>query len=258
MIISQIALKNWRNFRKISNVSIGDRVFLVGPNASGKSNFLDVFRFLRDIAKHGGGLQKAIQDRGGVSKIRCLAARQNPDIEIEVILTDTQNDPITWKYSISIKQEERGRHEPYIGHEKVWKNGNLVLERPDKNDKEDSARLKQTHLEQINANFEFRSIADFFESIHYLHLVPQLVRHPEFFIGPMQANDPYGKSFLERLAKTPDKVRKSRLSKIGDALKLAVPKLKELSFIHDDMGIPHLEAAQFSEFDLKSATNFYC
>jgi predicted ATPase len=61
MIISHIALKNWRNFQSV-NVDLHDRVFVVGPNACGKSNFLDSLRFLRDMAKAGGGLQKAVSD----------------------------------------------------------------------------------------------------------------------------------------------------------------------------------------------------
>ncbi|MDD9857444.1 MAG: AAA family ATPase, partial [Gammaproteobacteria bacterium] len=59
MIVSRLTLKNWRNFRE-ADVPLRERQFIVGPNASGKSNLLDVFRFLRDIAKpDGGGLQKA-------------------------------------------------------------------------------------------------------------------------------------------------------------------------------------------------------
>ncbi|MDR3566845.1 MAG: AAA family ATPase [Syntrophobacteraceae bacterium] len=50
MIVRNLAVKNWRNFQHI-NVSLRDRQFIVGPNASGKSNLLDIFRFLRDIAK---------------------------------------------------------------------------------------------------------------------------------------------------------------------------------------------------------------
>ena len=88
MIISRVILKNWRNFAEV-DVEFGERVFFVGPNASGKSNLLDVFRFLRDIAKPGGGLQKAVEDRGGLSKIRCLAARRHPDVEIEVYLSES-------------------------------------------------------------------------------------------------------------------------------------------------------------------------
>jgi predicted ATPase len=104
MIITNVMLKNWRNFRS-ANVPLGNRVFVVGPNASGKSNFLDVFAFLRDLAKAGGGLQKAVEDRGGISKIRCLAARQHPDLEIAVELSD--DDGAKWKYAIGIRQESR-------------------------------------------------------------------------------------------------------------------------------------------------------
>ncbi len=43
-------------------------VFLLGQNASGKSNLLDVFPWLRDMVKPGGVLQKAIEDRGGLIK----------------------------------------------------------------------------------------------------------------------------------------------------------------------------------------------
>jgi predicted ATPase len=52
MIITHITLKNWRNFQSV-DIDLRDRLFLVGPNASGKSNFLDALRFLRDLAKDG-------------------------------------------------------------------------------------------------------------------------------------------------------------------------------------------------------------
>ncbi len=103
MIISKIALKNWRNFLNV-DVNLGDRVFLVGPNASGKSNFLDAFRFLRDIARQGGGLQKAVKDRGGISRIRCLAARRESQVEIKVQISNG-NSGAVWSYEIGIKQE---------------------------------------------------------------------------------------------------------------------------------------------------------
>lgn len=55
MHFTRLKLKNWRNFVNV-DLAIGERLFITGPNASGKSNLLDVFRFLRDIAKTGGGL----------------------------------------------------------------------------------------------------------------------------------------------------------------------------------------------------------
>ncbi len=79
VVVTHLKIKNWRNFRVVE-VDLRERQFIVGPNASGKSNFLDVFRFLRDVAKQeGGGLQKAVKDRGGVSKVRSLAAQRPGD-----------------------------------------------------------------------------------------------------------------------------------------------------------------------------------
>lgn len=70
MFVTHVVLRNWRNFRTV-DVPLRERSFLLGPNASGKSNFLDVFRFLRDISKpEGGSLQKAIKDRGGDSQTK--------------------------------------------------------------------------------------------------------------------------------------------------------------------------------------------
>ena len=241
MIISHIVLKNWRNFRSIE-VDLRDRVFLIGPNASGKSNFLDAFRFLRDLAKSGGGLQKAISDRGGLSKIRSLYAPRYSDVEIEIRLSESNSQNSLWRYGIGIKQNKGIKNEPIIAYERVWNGDNKIIERPTDEDRKDELRLTQTYLEQINANAEFREIAKFLDSIVYLHLIPQLVRHPEAFGIPGLSEDPFGRTFLERVAKTPEKTRRSHLTKIEDALRFAVPQLKNLTYTKDEMGFPHLEA----------------
>jgi len=240
MIISHIVLRNWKNFRKV-DVDLKERTFVVGPNASGKSNFLDAFRFLRDIAKPGGGLQKAISDRGGISKMRCLAARQPSEIVIGIGLSDYGSEEILWKYEISIKQESRGRRQAHLNYKRVWRGDDLILDRPVDEDKSDKERLSQTYLEQINANKEFRDIARYLEKALYLHIVPQLLKYPVAFAGADLPGDPFGKGFLERLAKTPEKTRTAWLKKIDAALRIAVPQLKELHYA-DENGKPHLEA----------------
>lgn len=240
MIISRIKLKNWKNFKEI-DVPLSNRTFLVGPNASGKSNLLDVFRFLRDIGKAGGGLQNAVLDRGGISKIRCLAARTHPDVEIEIHLSGFDSEVVLWKYAVGIRQESRGYRLPFLTFEKVWKNETLILERPNSEDKNDKERLTQTHLEQINANKDFREITRFLESAVYLHLLPQLLKHPQSFTGPDLPGDPFGKGFLERVSKVNEKTRNAWLKKIEAALKIAVPQFKKFEF-KEENGRPHLEA----------------
>ncbi len=243
MIVSRVKLKNWRNFRSV-DVKLRDRQFVVGPNASGKSNLLDVFRFLRDIAKpEGGGLQKAVKDRGGISKLRCLAARSDPEISIEVHLAHSQDSEVVWIYAIGLKQESRGYRQPILSFERVTRDSKVLLKRPDPDDVSDPERLKQTFLEQVNTNAEFREVSRFFEAITYLHLVPQLLRYADSFQGRLLEDDPFGQGFLERVAKASPKIQLSRLSKIEAALKIAVPKLEQLKFERDtDTGRPHLAA----------------
>lgn len=240
MIVSRIKLKNWKNFKEV-DVPLTDRVFVVGPNASGKSNFLDVFRFLRDIAKPGGGLQKAVTERGGISKIRSLAARTFPDVEIEIHLSEFGDKKPLWKYSIGIKQEPRGFRQPILTHERVWKGEKLLINRPDEEDTNDKDRLTQSYLEQINANKDFREISKYLDTVVYLHLLPQLLKHPQSFTGPDLPGDPFGKGFLERISKVNEKTRKAWLKKIETALKIAVPQFKEFNYT-EESGKPHLEA----------------
>ena len=243
MIVSHLAAKNWRNFRTV-DVDLQERQFIVGPNASGKSNLLDVFRFLRDVAKpEGGGLQKAVKDRGGVSRIRSLAARRDPEVAIEVHLADAAGEPPTWRYALGLRQETRGHRQPYVTHERVWKTGRQILDRPHAEEEKDPDRLTQTFLEQINVNGDFREVVRFFQAVTYLHVVPQLVRFADSIQGHLLEDDPFGQGLLDRLAKTNERTRRSRLSKIEKALKVAVPQLEQLQFVRDPVtGRPHLQA----------------
>src|SRR6516164_4947777 len=98
MRFNRVHLENWRNFTHV-DACLETRVFLVGPNASGKSNLLDAFRFLHDLVSVGGGFQEAIAKRGGVSKLRCLAARRYPDVEIGVAVGGEERRP-DWEYDL--------------------------------------------------------------------------------------------------------------------------------------------------------------
>lgn len=242
MILSRIVLKNWRNFRDV-DVELGDRAFLVGPNASGKSNFLDAIRFMRDIVKPGGGLQSAILVRGDMSKIRCLAARQDPEVKMEFFFSPGVGQPWEWHYVLGMMREHTGVHRNLITKEEVWRS-NLkkpILQRPNKEDIDDKIRLTQTHLEQINANREFRDVESFFKEIQYLHLVPQFVRFPGIYSGILP-DDPYGQDFLKRVSEVGERQRESRLRKIEESLKRAVPQFVKLTYAQDKTGKPHLEA----------------
>ena len=231
---SHLRLRNWKNF-STTDVSIQDRMFLVGPNASGKSNLLDAFRFLRDLASPDGGLQEAIRRRGGVKAIRCLAARRKNDVEIHVDLQEA-NGGARWKYELAFRQDKQRR--PLVRLERVLRNDQKIVCRPDKEDREDQGRLTQTALEQVSVNRPFRDVAMFFASTRYSHIVPQLVRDRDRYVG--KSKDPYGGDFLEQIAKIPESKREKRMKRIEKALRIAVPQLEEIELWHDDHGAPRL------------------
>jgi predicted ATPase len=52
--------------------------------------------------------------------------------------------------------------------------------------------------------------------------------------------DPFGGDFLEQVARTPERTKKARLRRIQEALRVAVPQLREIEQWRDDAGTPHL------------------
>ena len=242
MIITRVVLRNWMNFTHV-DVQLTRRMFLVGPNASGKSNFLDAIRFLKHIAREGGGLSDALRERGNLSSIRCLSAANDPGVGLAIELGDAPDAAPIWRYELELEREQRGLHRPKVQREAVYRNGVLILKRPDDDDQADNARLTQTHLEQVNSNQRFREVATFLASIDYAHLVPQLVRNPERFTrSGHNGADPYGLRFLDHIAATPQNRQAQRLQRIEDALRAAVPQLKQLTLTRDTSGVPHLQA----------------
>ena len=244
MLITRLKLKNWRNFRDV-DVALGPRGYLIGANASGKSNLLDVFRFLRTLAQtDGGGLQKALKERGGLTKLRSLHARKDPEVRIEVELSDSPAAEVpTWRYVLAFKSEGKGQQRVLISEERVEHLGQSLLNRPNQDDLLDSQRLTQTHLEQINNNEPFRTLVEGFSATTYLHLVPQLLKHGGEISARVMEHDPFGQGLMQRIAKTSQRTREARLKRITKALAQAVPLFSELRFAQDEVtGLWHLEA----------------
>lgn len=242
MLLTNIKLYNWKNFHKC-DVNVSERTFIVGANASGKSNFLDALRFLYDISRSGGGLQTAVASRGGMTKLRCLAARTRTDVEIAVTIKDEINSDV-WTYRLAFKSIGGGimKKEVSILVEEVKKGDVILLLRTPDSAGEDSDTLKYTHLEQVTSNQKFRELRIFFSNIEYLNVIPQLVREQASLQLSADKEDYYGRNFLQRLAQMNKTTCAAYFKRVNEVLKKAVPQLDELNLVFDQMGTPHLEA----------------
>lgn len=68
MMMKDLHISNFKSFRNARIERLGRFNVIIGANASGKSNFIQIFRFLRDIARH--GLNNAISLQGGSEYVR--------------------------------------------------------------------------------------------------------------------------------------------------------------------------------------------
>lgn len=238
MRVTRVAAHNWRNFKNL-DVDVGSRLMIVGPNAAGKSNLLDLFRFLGDLSRRGGGLASALEKRGGLTKTRCLFARNNHkgELAVEVDLVDGED---SWRYELAVKGEKGGHNRPVVVREIVTCNDRILLSRPDDQDRQDRELLTQTHLEQISANQDFRPIAKYFANVNYFHLVPQVIRYGHQGEG-LGARE-FGSSMIAEMNKTRQRTRDARFRRITKALEAAVPGFEELHLEPDAEGWPHLVA----------------
>lgn len=246
MRITRLRLENWRNFKAL-DIPLRSRAFLVGPNAAGKSNLLDAVLFLHDLAAStGGGLQAAVAAprRGSVGALRCLFARAAPDIVIdaEIGTDDGAGGGPRWRYALRFNAD-RQTGCPVVVRETVWDHAvdavRPVLDRPDAADRADAERLSQTHLEQSSANKGFRPVAEFFRAIRYFHPVPQMMRDPgRFEDGRIE---PYGARLMADIAAADPALRRARLQRLTEVLRVAVPQLDDLQ-LELDRGVPHLKA----------------
>ena len=237
MQITHVTAHNWRNFKNL-DVAVADRLLIVGPNAAGKSNLLDLFRFLGDISRKGGGLAAALEARGGLSRARCLFARNNHKGEL-AIMVDLRDGEDDWRYELAIKGKKGGHNHPIVVREIVTRNGSELLSRPDANDDRDPDQLTQTHLEQISANREFRPIAEYFAKVNYFHLVPQMIRYPQAGGASPRA---FGSSMIADMNATPVRTRQAWFRRIERALQSAVPGFETLRLEVGKAGQPHLIA----------------
>ena len=99
--------KVWaKNFRSIeyAELELDPLTVLVGPNASGKSNLLDIFGFLADAARD--GLETAITRRGGIDSI----GRRSPTGRVlgPEIGFKFENSTATLKYTVALVRRGKG------------------------------------------------------------------------------------------------------------------------------------------------------
>jgi len=121
MFVERLRVQNFRSFREL-NLQLSPFSVLVGANASGKTNFVQLFRFLRDVANE--GFESAIALQGGVELLCNLRLGSNMPLEIEMEIAvhepSMSSRPIPRRYRYKLSLEfTRGRTGYRIAEESI-------------------------------------------------------------------------------------------------------------------------------------------
>jgi predicted ATPase len=92
MPIQRIHVENFKSFSEL-DIELSRFNVVIGSNAAGKSNFISIFKFLRDIAKH--GIVNAIAMQGGSEYLQNTKIGPLKDLQIKVVyLPDQKSEPL--------------------------------------------------------------------------------------------------------------------------------------------------------------------
>jgi len=110
-MLTKIRAKNFKSLRDVS-LELGQRNVLVGANMAGKSNVIDLFRFIYNMMSPSqggsGALSNAVFGRGGFGELEWKGGSEQV-IEIALSGTTSYEGPEwPWEYAISIQGEPYG------------------------------------------------------------------------------------------------------------------------------------------------------
>jgi predicted ATPase len=87
MPVQHIHVENFKSFSEL-DIELSRFNVVIGSNAAGKSNFISIFKFLRDIAKH--GIVNAIAMQGGSEYLQNTKIGPLKDLHIKVVYLPDQ------------------------------------------------------------------------------------------------------------------------------------------------------------------------
>ncbi|MBQ4262926.1 MAG: AAA family ATPase [Bacilli bacterium] len=165
MKITKIRVENFKSYKKM-NLDVDNLNFIIGGNASGKSNFVNILKFINDIVEY--GIEDAISLQGGLKFLFNSNSRKDSNLIINVefdLVNDLKNClkyfPIEKKiympsyldYTLKIKPNLKGD-----GYKITEEKAIITFEKYEKNNKEkvgeiDIKIVKDSNGKVIN-NFE--------------------------------------------------------------------------------------------------------
>lgn len=153
--LTRVIAKNFLSLKDV-DVQLGDLNVLVGPNGSGKTNFLNIFRFIGDVARS--DLMPTIEAFGGISNVifRELSPKKGHrgvDIKLEGVMTEFSSSTALDEYQIKFwsRSAINSGERPYLGYP-VVRSETVVIKRKQGKGRRITIKGGSVEFENINNN----------------------------------------------------------------------------------------------------------
>ncbi len=258
VLASQLTTLHVKNYRSIEDITLNmtPLTVLVGTNGSGKSNLVDVLRFVRDALTI--GLENAVLNRGGMDALRRWGRRGRPyDVHIGMefqfrVPTKKRISLIQAEYTFTLASQHGGyrvKRERYYGQDGEHtfgyelKEGDWIQPPYDESISDAESRslpiprqtrpVPQTNL-YLPMSFPFsfsRHVQKFIRGMGFYTIYPNLLREPQKPATPYPL-DERGQnlaSLLRDLKKRRRGASSGAFTRILEALSIAVEDVNDIS-----------------------------
>ena len=97
--LDYVTVRGFKSIARIEKLETGRLTVLVGPNGSGKTNFIGVFSFLNAIRE--GGLQNYVARAGGADKVLHFGSRVTERLHVHISFRSQGNQVNQYEIDLS-------------------------------------------------------------------------------------------------------------------------------------------------------------
>lgn len=221
-MIKHLRVSNFRSLGQDVDIELGPLTALVGQNGSGKSNVVDVLRFLSDAMRL--GLEGAVTKRHGIAAVRRWSSGRpfNLSIDLEI----EQDDGLRAEYGFTLKGETTAEYgvksemanirrgsfleDSFIHNEYRIEEGEWIKWPRDLRPRVDTLNLA---LPLLGGDERFRVLADELRSIAIYSIFPDVLREPQKY-DPAKPMNEHGGNWVSIL-KDPVSWKSDLLAALG-------------------------------------------
>ena len=254
-MITRLLVKNYKSLRNVE-VPLGPLNVFVGPNMGGKSNLIDVFRFLQEMIypapTQSEGLYYALAQRGGVSEVQWKGSDES-NISIALDGKIDQPRPQQFEYRIEILAGPRGYAEIQEESLRLTQDGKVVdlivregntrwLANINGQKIVSSSASGRSALQNAPENWSGYELARSVSTWRFYQLVPQIMKDPNP-TGTGEVLDHYGKNLSSWLM-TLQTRHPETFAKLDQVARDVFPDLRSLLTWPSPQGTVHLASTE--------------